>query len=75
MFKELFDLKGKSTQEIGTKIFVITSMIFVVYHITKVVYDNVVEGFDPSQQTNQIGECDVGTPNVGNKWQDYLNKQ
>lgn len=74
MFKELFNFKNKSTQESGTKMFVIASMVFVSYYIVKTVYAK-VENFDPHAQTNKIGECDVGTPNAGSKWYNYINKQ
>ena len=75
MFKDLFNFKNKSTKETGIKMFVIASMVFSAYHIVKVVHSKVVEKFDPHAQIDKIGECDVGTPNAGSKWHNYLNKQ
>ena len=74
MFKDLFNFKNKSSTDVGIKMFVIASMVFVSYYMIKVTYDK-IEGFNPHSQTNKIGECDVGTPNAGSKWHNYLNKQ
>jgi len=74
MLKELLDLKNKSPQETGIKLFVLLSMVFVTYHVVNAVY-NRIEGFDPHAQTDQIGECDVGTKNQGSKWWGYLAQQ
>ena len=75
IFKDLFNFKNKPVVEVGIKMFVIASMVFVTYHMTKVVYDNVVEGFEPHIQSDKIGECDAGTKNAGSKWWNYLKKQ
>lgn len=74
MFKDLLNFKNKSTQEVAIKMFVLAAMAFCAYYIVKTVVAR-VEGFDPHAQTNKIGECDVGTPNAGSKWWNYLVQQ
>ena len=77
MLKNLFDFKNKSTKEIGINMVAIATMVYISYYIFNLLCPSCssCEEFNPHSQTNKIGNCDSGTPNVGTKWYNYLSKQ